>query len=375
MGTMSLVVVLSVFNGIEELVLSMVNTFDPHLKVMPVEGKVFNINSIDGERIAKFSDVQNIVYVIEDHALAEYNGQQYVVKVKGVSSNYQDFIPIDSMMMEGRFILEQGDKNYASLGAGVWYHLNVNTYDKMTMLMLIAPERSSSKTIQSHSFTVKPIMPESVFSVEQSYDQQYVIVPLRFAAQLFQYDSLINVLEVWCDDQANVGKTKKIVQDIVGEEFKVLDRQEQQVTLYKIMRSEKWAVFLILTFILLVASFNMISSISIIIIDKKKDMFILHSMGASLHKIRTIFLMQGMVQTFIGTVVGLLLGLFLCWIQIYFGLVPLGGEGSSFVVTSYPVSIKLFDLILVVITTHIIGFITAVIPAFRVNSLFLKTRD
>lgn len=374
-GTMALVVVLSVFNGIEELVFSMVNTFDPPLKVMPVEGKNFEKKTIDYESLKNISGVQHVVSVIEENALATYDEQQYVVKVKGVSSNYQHFIPVDSMIRDGHFVLEQGDYNYASIGAGVWYHLNVNIYNKMTPLVLIAPERTTSKNLQSNSFTTKAIIPASVFSVEQDYDQQYVLVPLRFATQLFQYDSLLSYIEIWSTDQANVKKLKKSIQTAVGNDFKVLNRQEQQETLYKVMRSEKWAVFLILTFILIVASFNMISSMSIIIMNKQKDMFILHSLGNSLGNIKRIFLLQGVMQTLLGALSGLLFGLLLCWIQIQFGLVPLGGEGSSFVVDAYPVSVRWMDLLLVLITTQVIGFLAALLPAFRINRNFLQSKD
>ncbi|MDD4847547.1 MAG: ABC transporter permease [Bacteroidales bacterium] len=374
-GTMALVVVLSVFNGIEDLVFSMVNSFDPPLKVVPVEGKNFDKKTIDFEQLQRLSAVQQIVQVVEENALAAYDGQQYVVKVKGVSPNYQQFIPIDSMILDGQFILEQESYNYASLGAGVWYHLHVNVHHQMTPLVLIAPERNTSKILHSNSFTTQAIMPKSVFSVEQDYDQQYVLVPLRFAATLFQYDSLLSYLEIWCSDDTPVKDLKNEVQAIVGKEMKVLDRQQQQETLYKIMFSEKWAVFLILTFILIVASFNMISSMSIIIMDKRRDMFILHSMGNPLFKIRRIFLIQGFMQTFLGAVAGILFGLLLCVIQIYFGVVPLGGDGSSFVVTSYPVSIRWEDIVLVLMTTLLIGFFAALLPAFRINKKFLEDRN
>lgn len=373
-GTMALIVVLSVFNGIEDLSLSMVNTFDPPLKVVPIEGKHFKNNTINYEKLYNISDIQHIVEVIEENALAEYDGQQYVVRVKGVSSNYQDFIPIDSMIYGGKFILENGEYNYASVGAGVSYHLNINVYNKMKLLMLIAPKRTFSQILQSNSFTTKQIMPESVFSVEPNYDKQYVIVPLRFAKELFQYDSMSSFLEIWCNEKCNINKLQKSVQDVVGEDFTVLNRQEQQETLYKIMRSEKWAVFIILTFILIVASFNMISSMSIIIIDKQKDMFTLNAMGSSLKKIRKIFLLQGILQTCAGAIAGLLFGLFVCWIQIQFGIVSLGNGSGSFAVDAYPVSIRFLDIILVFITTQIIGFLASIIPAFRINKNFLSQK-
>lgn len=374
-GTMALIVVLSVFNGIEDLVFSMVNTFDPPLKIVPAEGKNFDAKTINFKQIENIHEVEHIVSVIEENALAEYDGKQYVVKVKGVSSNYQNFIPIDSLLQDGTFVLEKDSYNYASIGVGVWYHLNVNIRDKFTPLTLIAPERTTSKNLQSNSFTTRPIMPESVFSVEQSYDQQYVIVPLRFAADLFQYDSLLSYIEIWCDHPSNVKKLKATIQETTGNNFNVLNRQEQQTTLYKIMHSEKWAVFLILTFILIVASFNMISSMSIIIMDKQKDLFILHSLGNPFYKIRRIFLLQGLMQTFFGALAGLFIGLLLCWIQIQFGLVPLGGEGSSFVVDAYPVSVRWLDLLLVLVTTLFIGFLAALLPAFRINKKFLQCKN
>lgn len=371
-GTMALIVVLSVFNGIENLALSMVNTFDSHFKIIPLEGKNFKNNAINLEKLYHFEDIQQIVEVIEENALAEYGGQQYVVRVKGVSSNYQEFISIDSMILGGNFILEKGPYNYASVGAGVSYHLNINISNKMNLLTLIAPKRTTSQILQSNSFTAKQIMPESVFSVEQETDQQYVIVPLRFAETLFQYDSIISFLEIWCKETVNTNKLQQAIQSTVGDAFKVLNRQEQQESLYKIMRSEKWAVFIILTFILIVASFNMISSISIIIIDKQKDMFTLSAMGTPLTKIRKIFLLQGMMQTCVGIIAGLMLGLLFCWIQIQFGVISLGNGSGTFVVDAYPVSIRFLDIVLVFITTQIIGLIASIVPAFRINRVFLS---
>ena len=370
-ATMALVVMLSIFNGIEGLVISMLNTFDTPLKIEPVEGKHFTTDSMTIVKLENLPGVTYIVEVIEDNALAEYNGRQHIVCVKGVSNHYQAFSPLDTMMIDGKFLLEEGDLNYAVMGGGVWYFLGVNIHDYMTQLTLIAPRRTSGNMMNINSFNQETIIPSGVFSIQQELDEKYIFVPLRFAQTLFEYDSLRSFYEVWTEPDADVAKIKQQVKNITGDDFNVLDRYEQQKTIYKIMKSEKWAVFLILTFIVLISAFNMISSIAMLVIDKQKDMYILTTMGHPVKRLRRIFLWQGLLQSATGAGIGIVIGLIFCFLQTTFGVIPLNSEGGSFIVDYYPVAIQWSDIILIFITIILIGLITSLIPVLRINKRFL----
>ena len=368
-ATMALVIMLSVFNGFEKVVVSMLNTFDTPLKIEPVEGKHFPVDSITIAKLENLSGVAHVVEVIEDNALAEYNGHQHIVRVKGVGSNYQTFSPIDSMTIDGKFLLEEGDLNYAVMGGGVWYMLGVNIRDFLSQLILIAPRRTSGNVMSANSFNYEPIIPSGVFSIQQELDEQYIFVPLRFAQTLFEYDSLRSYYEIWTETDAV--KIKSQVKNIMGNDFRVLDRYEQQKTIYKIMKTEKWAVFFILAFIVLISAFNMISSIAMLIIDKQKDMYILNAMGNPVSRIRRIFLWQGVLQSAIGAGIGIIIGLIVCFLQITFGFIPLNAEGGSFIINYYPVSVQWTDIVLVFLTIMFIGLMTSLIPVLRINKKFI----
>jgi lipoprotein-releasing system permease protein len=371
-ATMALVVMLSIFNGIEGLVVSMLNTFDTPLKIEPVENKHFTTDNTTIARLENLAGVLHVVEVIEDNALAEYNGRQHIVRVKGVSSNFQTFTPIDSLTVDGKFLLEEGDLNYAVMGSGVWYFLGVNIRDFLTQLTLIAPRRTSGNMLNANSFNYETIIPSGVFSIQQELDEKYVFVPLRFAQTLFEYGALRSSYEVWTKTDADAAKIKPQIINIMGDGFSVLDRYEQQKTLYKIIKSEKWAVFFILTFIVIISAFNMISSIAMLIIDKQKDMYILNAMGNPVRRIRRIFLWQGLLQSALGAGAGIAIGLIICFLQITFGFIPLNSDGGSFIINYYPVVVQWTDIALVFLTIMLIGLITSLIPVFRINRNFLK---
>jgi ABC-type lipoprotein release transport system permease subunit len=349
----------------------MLNTFDTPLKIEPIEGKHFPTNSATIAKLENLPEALYVAEVIEDNALAEYNGRQHIVKIKGVSSSYQTFTPIDSVTVDGRFLLEEGDLNYAVMGSGVWYYLGVNIRDFLTQLTLIAPRRTTGSMMNINSFNSEVIIPSGVFSIQQELDEKYIFVPLRFAQTLFEYDSLRSFYEVWTATDADAAKIKQQVKNIMGNDFRVLDRYEQQKTIYKIIKTEKWAVFFILTFIVIISAFNMISSMAMLIIDKQKDMYILNAMGNPVKRIRRIFLWQGLLQSAIGAGIGIVVGLIVCFLQITFGFIPLNSENGSFVVNHYPVIVQWTDIILVFLTIMLIGLITSLIAVLKINRQFL----
>jgi lipoprotein-releasing system permease protein len=367
-ATTALVIMLSIFNGIEGIVISMLNTFDTSLKIEPVEGKHFPTDSMTIARLKNLPGALYVVEVIEDNALAEYNGRQHIVRVKGVSNNYQTFSMVDSVLIDGKFLLEEGDLDYAVMGGGVWYFLGVNIRDFLTQLTLIAPRRASGNMMNANSFNYEPIIPSGVFTIQQELDEKYIFVPLRFAQTLFEYDSLRSFYEVWTATDADAAKIKPQVKQIMGDGFRVLDRYEQQKTIYKIMKSEKWAAFLILAFIVLLSAFNMISSITMLVFDKQKDMYILNAMGNPVRRIRRIFLWEGLLQSATGAVIGIVIGLIFCFLQATFGIIPLEAEGGSFIVSYYPVAVQWTDVILIFFTIMLIGLITSLIPVLRIKS-------
>lgn len=367
----AMVILLSIFNGMEDLVVSMLNTFDTPLKIESVEGKHFPANPTIIARLENIPGVLHVVESIEENALAEYDGRQHVIRVKGVGSGYQDFSPLDSMIIDGRFLLEHGDLDHAVLGAGVWYYLGVNIRDYLNQLTLIAPQRTSKSALNASTFNRMNIIPSGVFSVQQELDEKYIIVPLRFAQELFDYDSLRSYYEIWTVDDKTAARVKQQVMEIVGPEFRVSDRFEQQIDVYKMMRSEKWVIYLILSFVVVLAAFNMISSLAMLILDKQKDMFILGAMGTPIKRIRAIFLWQGLLQSFIGAVAGILLGLLLCFLQTTLGVIPLDTGGGTFIVDYYPVTVRFADIPLVFVTILLIGSLTSLIPVSRINDSFL----
>jgi lipoprotein-releasing system permease protein len=271
-----------------------------------------------------------------------------------------------------KFLLQEGDLNYAVIGGGVWDKLGVNIRDFLTQLTLIAPRRASGNMMYVNSFNYEIIIPFGVFSIQQELDEKYVFVPLRFAQTLFEYDSLRSFYEVWTLTDADAAKIKPQVKNIAGDNFRVLDRYEQQKTIYKIMKSEKWAVFLILAFIVLISAFNMISSIAMLVIDKQKDMYILNAMGNPVSRIRRIFLWEGLLQSATGAGIGIVIGLIVCFLQTTFGIIPLNSESGSFVVDYYPVVVQWTDIVLVFFAIIFIGLMTSLIPVLRINKRFLS---
>jgi lipoprotein-releasing system permease protein len=250
--------------------------------------------------------------------------------------------------------------------------LGVNIRDFLSQLTLIAPRRTSGNMMNVNSFNYELIIPSGVFSIQQELDEKYVFVPLRFAQTLFEYDSLRSFYEVWTSTDAVAAKIKPQVKQIMGDDFRVLDRYEQQKTIYKIMKTEKWAVFLILTFIVLISAFNMISSIAMLVMDKQKDMYILNAMGNPIRRIRRIFLWGGLLQSATGAGIGIVIGLIFCFLQTTLGIIPLEAEGGSFVVNYYPVTVQWTDIVFVFLAIMLIGLITSLIPVLRINKKFLS---
>jgi lipoprotein-releasing system permease protein len=360
-GTMALIVILSVFNGFDELVQSLINSFNPDLKITLAEGKAFHADEAFLGKIKNVAGVYEIAQVLEDKALVRYEEQQTIAEIKGVSDNYAQVTGLDSMIVEGSYNLRNYPDPGALIGQGIKIYLNVMPLSPRQMVFYV-PRRTGDVSLDARALNRKYISVSGVFSIEQDYDVSYIFVPLSFARELFDYgENEINMLEIKVTPGVNEQKVQKEIKTVLGNSFTVQNRYQQNEVFYKTMHAEKWAIFLILIFILIVASFNIIGTLTMLMLEKKKDMIILNSMGADIGLLKRIFLFEGWMVSMTGAVSGTLLGLFFCWLQLRFELIKLQGSGS-FIIDAYPVVVKPADVIITLLAVAIIGFIAAWYP-------------
>ena len=270
------------------------------------------------------------------------------------------------MIAEGKFILQKDSNNYAVVGQGVAYNLGIKLNDYLNPLEIYVPRRESNFSNPLEAFNSEVTFPSGIFSVQQDYDIKYVIIPLRFARKLLNYDNEVTSEEIGLAPNADWNKIQEQIINIAGDKFSVKNRFQQQALLYKIMKSEKWAIILILSFILLIATFNVIGTLTMLILDKKKDIAILWSMGADRKLIRRIFFAEGMMITFVGALSGLALGAIICWLQQHFGFIRMPDSGS-FVITAYPVHMQALDFIYVLLIDVVIGVVTSWYPVRQIS--------
>lgn len=371
--TMALIVVLSVFNGFENLVISLYDSFDPDLRISLKEGKIFDSKAFPGNELGKIKGVNAHVFVIEENALLRYRDKQYIASIKGVGPEFTKISDLSSKIVEGEFVLQKGDTNYAVVGNGVAYFLSLNLKDYFSPLSIYVPKRGVEAVIDpSQAFNNRNIYSAGIFSIQQDFDSKYVIVPLRFVRNLLDYKTEVTSVEVDIDDVANKGRVQKEISQLVGEKYEVKNRYQLHEFLYKVMKSEKLAVYLILTFILMISFFNIIGSLSMLIVDKKKDISILWSIGANEGLLCKIFLIEGLLISIIGASIGLVSGAIICLLQQNFKLVKLSG-GSSFVIDAYPVQLELLDFVYVFITILVIAFVAVYYPSKQLVRKYLYT--
>ena len=370
-GTMALIIVLSVFNGFEGVVVSLFNAFDPDLKITPVSGKTFRMSDLPEDSISRLPGVVHLTEVIEENALLRYHDRQCIATIKGMGSGYQDYSPLDTMLIEGQFVLERDSSEYAVPGAGIADLLGVDLLDPGSMISVYVPNRHSSFTgLPDESFNTGVIRPSGIFSISAEFDIKYMLTPVSFARNLFGYSEEVTSAEVSLSPQADRKLIQKQVSALAGNKFVVKNRFEQQETLYKIMKSEKWAVFLILAFILFIATFNVIGSLTMLILDKRRDIAVLRSMGASDRLVRRIFLTEGLLISLSGAVAGLVIGATVCWIQQRFGIIKLQGGSGAFIIDAYPVKMEACDFLWVFITVFLIGLAATWYPVRKIARKF-----
>ncbi|MFO7878840.1 MAG: FtsX-like permease family protein [Bacteroidota bacterium] len=372
-GTMALIVVLSVFNGFDGLLKNLFYSFDPDLKITASEGKSFDADSALLNKLENHPGIAHFTKVIEENALLRYDDQQFIATLKGVDEHYIDVGGVDTMMSAGEFTLHEGGVPLAVAGQGVAYNLSLGI-NRHTPVKCFVPKRNARFTGSfmdaSSAINQKNIYTAGYFSIQQDFDNQFVFVPLEFARDIFEYSTELTAIELKVAENADVEDVKASLKNVLGDKFQVQDRYEQHAFFYKIMASEKWAVFLILSFILLIASFNVIGSLTMLIIDKKEDIYTLRSLGADNKTISRIFLLEGWLITAVGAVTGLAFGALVAWIQIRFGVITLGTSGS-FIIDAYPVAMRWQDFIAVFATVMLIGFLASWYPVRHITGKYL----
>lgn len=365
LATLALVCTLSVFNGFQDLVTTFFTAFDSQLKITAVRGKVFDEQDKRVLQLKKMPDVEVYSESLEDNVMVQYQGRQAMAVVKGVEDNFDQLTPIDSILFgRGDLLLHDEVVDYAipgiqllsTLGSGIRF---------LDPLEIYAPRRGAKVNMANPStaFVTGNLFSSGlVFAVNQEkYDASYILTSIDFARRLFQYTTEVSAINLKLKAGADTDAVKKHIQDLLGDDFLVQDRYEQQADTYRIMEIEKLISYLFLTFILMIACFNVIGSLSMLIIDKRDDVVTLRNLGASDRQIVRIFLFEGRMISFFGAFAGVVLGLLLCWLQQEYGLIALGSSGS-FVVDAYPVSVHASDVLLIFITVLLIGFLSVWYP-------------
>ncbi|MCC9135721.1 ABC transporter permease [Pontibacter silvestris] len=367
-GSMALIIVLSVFNGLEDLIREIYSSFDPDLKVSAAEGKSFETDTEFMNRIRRMPGVAVVSEVIEDNALLRYNDRQMVVKLKGVSENFFQQNEIDSAVVEGHNQLTVNNTYYALVGRGVQYQLSIRPSNQFVPLQFLYPRNVKFNPLNPEaSFNSQSVLAGGVFAIERQYDESYVFVPLNFAEELLEYGSRRTSLEIKVEDGYNIENVQQSLQQLLGERFNVQNSDEQHTSLLRAVKVEKLFVFITFAFILLIASLNIFFSLSMLVIDKKKDIAILASMGATAKTISNIFLFEGALVAFIGATYGLTLGMLVCNLQQTYGLVSMGMATS--VIDSYPVKMEVEDFVFTGVAIIVITLLVSIRPARKAAAM------
>jgi lipoprotein-releasing system permease protein len=362
-GSAALFIILSVFNGFEEVVLKMYNTFTPHLVIVPEKGKTFDPQMPYFQQLKKDKRIFSYTEVLAENALLRYGDRQSVGLVKGVSEPYLRNPSLDTITIQGEFVLKVKGESAAVIGSAIQNYLMININDPLTPLQIFSPKKGSkaSSINPADDFTMSTIPVSGIFEVQQDFDNM-TIVPLAFARQLLQEEHNVSFIEINLNNGINADAFKEEIEKQINKGFVVKDRLAQNQVLYNILGSEKWAVYIILTFILIIAIFNIIGSLTMLVLDKLKDIAVLSSLGAGKKLIKRIFLLEGMMITMTGCIFGLLVGFIFCFLQQKFGIVKMSEE-NLLIPNAYPVAIKWMDFLLVFCTVTLFSFIASALSS------------
>ena len=362
-GAMFLIIILSVFNGFEGLVKKLYNAFYPDIKITAIEGKTF---ATDTSLTNLLKEVNGVLYVsrsLEENAYLKYKDKENIATIKGVENNFKYITGIDSFILYGKYELENQGRNQAIIGAGIDEVLNTDMEEPILNMQIMVPKKGRKVYINPEdAFEKNFAIPVGVFAIQQEFDSKYVIIPYHLTEELLNEPNRASSIEIKVKPTADIEATINYIHKIVGNNFKVKNRLQQNETLYKVVKTERLAVYIILSFIMFIISFNIIGSLSMLVLDKQKDISILKAMGATPTVIRNIFLLEGLLSSAIGALIGLLLGFIICLIQQKFGLVKLQGSGS-FIIDAYPVEMHLSDFLLTFLIVIVISILASIYPA------------
>lgn len=363
-ATIAVVCALSVYNGFNDLVAGMFSSFDPELKISPRTGKVFDPTTAEFQKVKQLPDIAWFGEVLQDNALVRYHDRQDIAVIKGVDENFSHLTLIDSILIDGSFILKDEVADYATLGVGLSAKLGAKP-GFASPLEIYVPKRDEKVNLSNpaSSFNQEYAYIGGVFLINQQvYDEGYMILPISLVRQLLKYDKEVSSIELKLADGVDISSAKKQIKTLLGDRFIVQDRYEQQEASFKMMQVEKWMTFLILSFILAIALFNVVGSLSMLMIEKKDDVRTLQNMGADDKLVRRIFLFEGWMISGFGAVIGIVIGLVLCLLQQHFGFIKLGQTAGAFVIDAYPVRVVFTDLLVAFITVAAIGLMAAWYP-------------
>jgi len=371
--TGALFIVLSIFNGLQKYVSHNFNSFNADLEITPKTGKTFVLSDKEIEQIKHIEGVYYTSEVVSDVAVLSFENRQFIARIKGVSPDYYRLNHLDTIVYNGRFLLQSGNNYFAVMGSGVAGHLKCSVASFVNnSLTVYYPNRNKkfNPTDPSQNINIQRITPFGVFISGTDYDASYVLVPLTFARLLMNYTHQISSFEIGINQHVSAKAVAEKVSAIVGNGFNIKDAYQQEEDLYKVMQTEKMAVYLILTFIFLVASFNIIGMIAILVLDKQKDINVLYSLGADNTMIKRIFMLEGMMITFSGAVLGLIIGGIFCWLQTTFHFIHFGD--GSYILNYYPVQIYGRDIFFILLTVMAISFPATYLPVVKISDRIFK---
>ena len=380
-ATFAMIFVLSVFNGFNVVISDMIHQLSPDLNISAVKGKTINLNEFPLDKLKEINGIDYVFPTITEDVLFKNSNKQQIGQVKGVPQDYNKIDRVrGTILNDTTFDVSYNNINYGIPGAGMAYFLGINVYQPYSSVQVYVPKRGNASSFNlENSFNSSKLIVTNVFSTQQEVDERLVLAPIGWLANLMEYDNLVTDVEIFINDKSlkangkrQLNRIKKEIKDILGDDYKVYDQYEQQETLYKMMKAEKLAVYLILTFILIMATFNVIGTLSMLIIDKNKDITLLKAMGGDNTLIKKIFINEGLLISVVGGILGLLLGIIAVLIQQYFGIIRLGHSDGNYIIDAYPVALQFTDIILVFITIAIIGSIAAF---FTANKSIKKIHD
>lgn len=360
-GSASLIIVLSVFNGFEKVILSMYSNFSPEIKIEPRLGKTFDPNTAYFNSLHKDASVFSYTEVLQEKVLIKYGDKPVIANMVGVSDEFLRNKKLDSTIQNGSFTLKSNGQSYAVIGATIQSGLSVNINDSFSRLQIYSPRRNAPVSANPlDEFQVREIYPSGVFAIEQDFDN-IMVVPIDFAREMLDQPKEVTSIELNYKPGVDVEAAQRHIIDQIGKSFTVKNRNQQNAELYKTLNYERWAIFMILTFVLIIAAFNIIGSLTMLVIDKRQDIAILISLGANKYIIKRIFFFEGMMISAAGCVAGVLLGFVFCILQQHYGFIGMGGQMT--VINAYPIALKLTDFILVFLTVGVISAIASGISA------------